>query len=613
MLLITLLAVFVPLVLSRFRRFPIPIVVGEIGAGIIIGQSGFDLVHFSPTLNFLSEFGFAFLMFLSGLEVNIGTLSTSETTATNSKWEQPMPLAVVYFAATVGLALIFGYTFAGLDLARSPILMALILSTTSLGIVVPVLKERGLAAGRYGQALLVGALVSDFATLLLLSVVLAVLSSGFSFELLLFMVLIVAFFAAIRISARLQRIPGIGRVISELSHATAQIRVRGSLALLVIFVVLAESLGVELILGSFLAGVLVSITSRNSESPLPEKLDAIGYGFFIPIFFITVGAKFDLNSLFSSKAAIFLVPLMVLAAYVVKIVPAVIYRSVFTWRESLGLGVLLSSRLSLIIAASSIALGLDLISSAVNSSIILVAIITCTASPLLFQSIIKIEKPVERTGIVIFGTHQLALLLGRRLARIGETITFMSRFSERLDKLPADGYDSVVWDPENETAMAAAGLDQKRAFIAVSNSTEVLSDVCRIARDRYGIPTVIANADDPSLVRQLQENGVGVVQSTTAVAVALESALLYPAAYDILLDTNDNIEVAEVPVAGRSFRQTSLRQIRVPGNGLIVGIRRKGETIVPHGDTVIEHGDILVMFGDPASIAEARIYFSNLA
>ena len=611
LLLITLLAVIVPLLLTRFRRFPVPIVVGEIIAGMVIGQSGLDLVRFSPTLNFLSEFGFAFLMFLSGLEVNIGALSMSRTPANGSRWKQPMPLALVYFAATVALALLFSYSFSGLELARNPILMALILSTTSVGIVVPVLKERRLVSTRYGQAVLVGALVSDFATLLLLSLVLAILSSGFNFELLLFMVLIVAFFVAIRISDRLQRVRGIGRVISELSHATAQIRVRGSLALLVIFVVLAESLGVELILGAFLAGVLVSVSSRNSESPLPEKLDAIGYGFFIPIFFITVGAKFDLNSLASSRAAIFLVPLMIVAAYVVKVIPAAVYRSLFSWKQSLGLGVLLSSRLSLIIAASSIAMGLDLISSAVNSSVILVAIVTCTLSPLLFHAVVKLEKPVERSGIIIFGTHQLAVLLAGRLARTGEKVTFMSRFHDRLEKLAGRDYETVVWDPSNEANSVLAELGTTRAFIAVTNSADVLVDVCRAARVQYSIPTVIARADEPDIARELKELGVGVVQSTTAVALALESALLYPAAYNILVDTDDNIEVAEVPLAVDRFHRKELRSLNVPGNALVVGVRRKGETIVPHGDTMVRNGDTLIMIGDQDSLDEARMHFAG--
>jgi Kef-type K+ transport system membrane component KefB len=171
LLLITLLAVVIPVLASRIRLVRLPIVVGEILAGII-GQSGLDLVTASPTLTFLAEFGFTFLMFLSGLEISFDTLfATAEAGQEQHRprWQHPLALAGLYFVATVLLALMIGLGLTQLGLVRHPVLLALILSTTSLGIVVPVLKERGLTTTLYGQVVLVTALLSDFVTLLLLS------------------------------------------------------------------------------------------------------------------------------------------------------------------------------------------------------------------------------------------------------------------------------------------------------------------------------------------------------------------------------------------------------------------------------------------------------------
>ncbi len=604
-----LLAVVVPFLVSHIKFVKIPIVVGEIIAGIIIGQSGFNLVEETPTLNFLSEFGFAFLMFLSGLEVNFDALRKSRAEETVSKWKKPIPLAFLYFLSTVALALFFGYGFASFGLVKSPLLMGLILSTTSLGIVVPILKERGLAVTNYGQSVLVAALVSDFVTLLLLSVVIAVLSQGFNLELLLFMVLIVAFVVAVRISNRLKKIPGLGVLIAELSHTTAQIRVRGAFALLVTFVVVAESLGVELILGAFLGGVLVSISSQDTESPLHSKLDAIGYGFFIPIFFIVVGAKFDLKSLLDSPTALLLVPVLIFAAYFVKLLPALFYKTVFSWRETLALGTLLSSRLSLIIAASAIALSLGLISTAANSAVILVAIVTCTVSPLLFSWILPEKKKIERSGIVIFGTHQLARLLAQRLGTSGEKIVFMSRDAEGLKQMRENGFETVLWNPADEDSLEQANLSTARAFLAVSNLTDIIPEVCRLAKERFEIPTIIARADEPEIVRQLKELNVGIVQSPLAVALAFESALLYPSTFDILVDKKDDVELADIVLVNRQFNRQSLRQIRLPGNALIIGIRRAGETIIPHGDTVVRAGDTLILIGSPDALRDAHFLF----
>ena len=249
-----------PFVVSRVRIVRLPIVVGEIAAGVLIGKSGLNLVQSTPTLDFLAGFGFAFLMFLSGLEVNFNALVTGGGGDTlRARWQRPVPLAILVFSATVLLALGIGAALAALGLTENAVLMGLILSTTSVGVVVPVLKERGLIAGPYGQTLLVTALISDFATLLLLSLTIAITRKGPSLDLLLFMILLVAFVAAAKLGHWARRVPGLTRLLNDLSHATAQIQVRGAFALMIIWVVLAEALGVETILGAFLAGAVISV------------------------------------------------------------------------------------------------------------------------------------------------------------------------------------------------------------------------------------------------------------------------------------------------------------------------------------------------------------------
>lgn len=165
LLLITILAVAVPVLSSRLRAIRLPLVVGEILAGIVIGQSGFNLVQRTPTLDFLARFGFAFLMFLSGLEVSFSSLSHSLRDGKQRfRAGGPIPLALLNFLLTLLIATGIGLVLQHFGMTRSAILMGLILSTTSLGIVVPILKERGLTDSPYGQLLLVSSLVSDFAT-----------------------------------------------------------------------------------------------------------------------------------------------------------------------------------------------------------------------------------------------------------------------------------------------------------------------------------------------------------------------------------------------------------------------------------------------------------------
>ena len=148
LLIVAGLAFGVPILLGHFKRFPLPVVVGEIILGMVVGRSGFDLIRYDSWLQFLAEFGFAFLMFLSGLEVDVGLLIGNGEKKKSGP--NPLQLALLIFGLTLLLA--FGVAF-GLTLSGqipNPWLMSLVLSTTSLGLVVPILKERELSASTYG-------------------------------------------------------------------------------------------------------------------------------------------------------------------------------------------------------------------------------------------------------------------------------------------------------------------------------------------------------------------------------------------------------------------------------------------------------------------------------
>ena len=152
LLLITILAFIVPLLANRLRSIRLPIVVSEIFAGILIGKSGLNLIEPSIILTFLAEFGFAFLMFLSGLELDFDLmLSSSHKRSKEAPWSQPMQLGGLLLFGALLLALLGALGLKHFGVIEDPILMALILSTTFLGVFVPVLKERDLLGSRFGQ------------------------------------------------------------------------------------------------------------------------------------------------------------------------------------------------------------------------------------------------------------------------------------------------------------------------------------------------------------------------------------------------------------------------------------------------------------------------------
>ncbi len=217
----------------------------------------------------------------------------------------------------------------------------------------------------------------------LITVMVAVLSQGLTFNILLIGLLFVAFFVILRFGRLFNRLPGPRRVFQELSHATAQIKIRAAFTIMLLFVVLSQLLGTEVILGAFLAGACIALLMTPDDLHVSHELDSIGYGFLIPIFFIKVGIDFNLEALVETPAAMLLVPILLLAAIAVKVLPGLVYRLAFSWREALSAGILLSARLSLIIAAAEIGVRLGIITQGTNAAILLVAILTVTLSPVL--------------------------------------------------------------------------------------------------------------------------------------------------------------------------------------------------------------------------------------
>lgn len=294
-----------------------------------------------------------------------------------------------------------------------------------------------------------------------------------------------------------------------------------------------------------------------------------------------------------------------------KLIPALIYRKLFSWRETAALGILLSSRLSLIIAAAAISLKLGLITTGTNSAIILVAVLTCTFSPLLFSKILPPKLARKREGIIIVGTDQFAVLLGQRLGE-DESVVFTGQDQKQLAQFKAEGAKSVSGEPTDEKVLIEAGIENVKALIAVSNSPEIILEVCRLAKEKFEVPIIIARSDNQTVIQKLQEMKVQVVQPALAAAIAVEGALKFPAAFGMIADRRDNVDLVDVRLKNHAYNGRSLRKIRLPGDALVIGIQRQGEFVVPHGDTTLKYDDVLVLIGSPKSLFDSQRLLNGL-
>ncbi len=614
LLIVLLVAFAVPIVLLRFKRFSIPIVVGEIIAGIILGRSGLQLVSYGdPLLNLFAEFGFVFLMFLAGLEVDFSNFRRFNGGPDEQQEHSmgPASLGGLVFVLTLALSAGVGLLLQGFGLVRNPWMMALILSTTSVGVVMPILKERNLSSGRYGQSILVAALIADFGTMLLITVLVAVISQGLTLDILLIGVLFVAFFLLYQLGLFSNRIPSVRRTIEELSHATGQIKMRLAFAIMLAFVALSQVLGTEIILGAFLAGAMLSLLRTPDDTALIHQLEAIGFGFFIPLFFIEVGLRFDVSALLASPAAMLLVPILVVAAIVVKLIPGLLFRIPFSWREAIAAGTLLSARLSLIIAASAVGLRLGVITESVNAAIILVAIITVTLSPLIFNRIIAQDEKAGGGQTVIFGANDMGLQVAQQLTAHGEPVLVLDLDAQAVERARQHGLDAFVATPFAERERLATYLETTPAVICVHSDDDANYEFCEVARTTYGIDTVLAGVADPTHALRFEQLGVKAISATLAQATLAVLVVRNPTTYALLTRTDDDKEIWEVVVSGGPCVRKRLHQLRLPGDVLVLALRRNGDLLVPHGNMQIERGDRLTLAGGVDCIETVNAMFAS--
>lgn len=613
LLLISSLAFLVPLIIARLPGRSIPAVVGEIVAGVAIGTSGFDIIDPDVTLEFLAEFGFAYVMFLAGLELDARLiLRTGESGARGfrARADSLLGLGTVIFAGTLTTAFIGVLVLETLGLVGDIWLSTLIFSTTSVSIVVPTLKAAGQSSGPYGQALLVAAFLADFVTLVLISIYAAIERGGTERigELAFLLALPIAAIVLYRLSALASRSRFIRRTLEQFAHETSQIRVRASLALMLAFVVLAENIGFELILGSFLAGLIIALISPEEGSALRLKLDAIGYGFFIPIFFIDVGAGLDVGALSGSTSDLLLVPTFLLLALATKVVPSLFLLRRFSLRETLAGGFLLSSRLSLILAASIVGLELGIVSEAANAAIILLALITSSLGPIAFRMISASASSAEDDLVIVVGAGETGKALSSRLAAHGVTAVLLDADAAAVEKALAQGMEAIG-EADIGEALRRAGATPSSTLVAATSNDAYNLYVCRRARNEFGIRQLTARVNHPERVREFVSEGIRAVPVTFSTSSALETAVLRPNFLQFFVDQAADYDVVDVVVRNRDLVGKQLREVVLPANVLVLLIRRDRQLIAPSGTDMLERGDFLTLAGDPEAVREAARMF----
>jgi Kef-type K+ transport system membrane component KefB len=374
-----------PLLLGMVPKFRLPAIVLEILAGILIGPSGLGFVQMDPPIRVLSIIGLSFLLFLAGLELEVRLLRGRR-----------LALTLSAFVVSVVIAYSIGVAMRALGMVQSALLVAVILSGTALGVIAPVLKDAGELTTQFGQTVFAGSSIAEFGTILLLSILFSREVDSPSAKLVLvagFVVLTIVVVAAMTVAERSTRL---GQALLRLQDTTAQIRVRGAFLLLVAFAALAGRLGLEVILGAFVAGALLAVLDPDYKKTHPkfhEKLEAIGFGVFIPVFFVASGIQFDLQALFADSGTLARVPIFLSALLIVRGVPALLYRPLMSGRQIVVAALLQSTSLPFIVAATSIGLELELLTRTNASALVAAGLLSVVIFPMTALAQLRRSSP----------------------------------------------------------------------------------------------------------------------------------------------------------------------------------------------------------------------------
>ncbi len=372
LLAVAIIAVTAPMLVNLAPALRVPAVVLEIVAGIVVGPSGLGWVELDLPIQVLGLIGLAFLLFLAGLEIDVAGLRGPRLRVTG-----------LGYLITVAIGIAVGVVFSGAGWVDSPLLLAITLSATSLGLVVPVLKDARQADGEVGQLTITAASIADFAAILLLTVFFSQTSTGTATKLLFIGGFAVFAVVATMALSRAGMSMGFDDLLTRLQDTTAEIRVRIAVLILVAFVALAEHLGLEAILGAFLAGAILNLVDRDTATHphFRLKLESIGYGFLVPVFFVSSGLRFDLDSLLDQPSALARVPLFLAALLLARGIPALLYAGSIGRRQAVAAALLQATSLPFIVTASQLGLLLGKFSAATAAGLIAAGLLSVVVFP----------------------------------------------------------------------------------------------------------------------------------------------------------------------------------------------------------------------------------------
>ena len=590
--LVVLLALVIPIFMARFQISNVPTAVAEIIVGIIMGSSGFNLITSTHDLTLLSNLGVILLMFLSGMEIDFDLLQRKNNPKGKSqagKTVDPLKTAITAFIGIVIMAFVLAYVLRLTGLFSEVMLAAIILMTVALGVVIATLKEKDILGRPIGQTILLTAVLGEVIPLLLLTIY-ASINGGNAEQLWL---IILLFVAAIFLLRRFKQ-PYLW--FAKITKSTTQLDIRLAFFLIFALVTVAERVGAENILGAFLAGMVMKLLEPSEDTK--DKLTSIGYGFFIPIFFIMTGVGLNLRSLFAHPSSLMLLPVLVIFLFIAKVPVLLTYVRYFQKKNAFAGGFLTATTITIVLPTLQVARKLHAITSTQSDAFILAAVIVCILSPIVFNSnfvLLPEDKIKEKVAIV--GANAVTVPVAHDLHANWYSVKM---FTDKKNQYKT--YDSRVENltflPNlDEETLEKDGVFDGDIVVAANRADEDNIKIARMAKEK-GVNRVIARLSevDSKTLTEFNEKGIEVFNSTNVHAALMRAMIESPTVYRIMTDTKNILYSVKVKNTHYTGRQ--LMDLEFIDQITVSRIKRGDEWLIPRGATVIEQGDILVFSGE---------------
>lgn len=584
--LVVLFALVVPILMARLRVNAVPTAVAEIIIGIVLGASGFNLVRPTHDLSFLSNLGVILLLFLSGMEINFDLLKPGQKTKRKKGQIAPFKVALNAFLGVTILSICLALLLKMLGLFGDVMLATIIFMTVALGVVIATLKEKDILNRPIGQTILLTAVLGEVIPLMLLTVY-AAINGGNTKQLWL---IILLFGVAILLLWRFKQ-PYLWFV--KVTKSTTQLDVRLAFFLIFALVTVAERVGVENILGAFLAGIVMKLLEPSQETA--DKLTSIGYGFFIPIFFIMTGVKLNLRSLLAHPKSLILLPILILFLFLAKVPVALVYAQKFGSRNGIAGGFLTATTITIVLPTLAVARKLNVITRLQSDVFILAAVIVCILCPILFNAIFELKAEDRiKEKVVILGTNALTVPVMLDLHDNWYSVKMYTTSNEHYHIYKSRVPQLKLLSQLDSASLAQSGAFTGNIFVAAMRSDDTNLRLGQLAQEQGDFKRIIIcqKRADIARVKELRKNGMEVFDLSNITSALLRALIESPALYSVLSDTKN--AVYSVVVRNTQYSGRQLMDWDVAHDITVSRIRRGQEWLVPHGHTVIELGDELI-------------------